>query len=41
MRASLLLAGTMVVLAVAIPASRAGCCIGDPSALESRSGRYH
>ena len=34
MRAWLLLAGTMFVLAVAIPASRAGCCIGDPSALD-------
>ncbi len=34
MRASLLLAGTLVVLALTIPASRAGCCIGDPSALD-------
>ena len=34
MRASLLLAGTLVVLSASLPASRAGCCIGDPSALD-------
>ncbi len=33
-RASLLLASTLVALIATIPASRAGCCSGDPSALD-------
>ena len=33
-RASLRLAGTLVMLSASLPASRAGCCICDPSALD-------
>ena len=31
---SLLLAGTLAVLSAFLPASRASCCIGDPSAVD-------
>jgi hypothetical protein len=34
MRASLLIAGTFLMLATTVPASHAGCCTGDPSALD-------
>ena len=33
-RASLLIVGTLVVLSAFLPASRAGCCNGDPSAVD-------
>ena len=33
-RGSWLLAGTLVVLSAFLPTSRAGCCLGDPSAVD-------